>query len=184
MREGSFFVPKTSRLCECFASEKMAFKPDITTFLLCEISGGNNMDNQPIKPTDTTQPTQPKQTTVVPTTPKPIEVTKPPIKPFTKEQTAEALKALTDPKKEVRPMAKDPMNMFDYSDCKTAKACLILRKLTTLLCNNLDTSTTSTRLPCVFVLTKQSISQTNQYQCQQVSRCSHGTIQHRLIAYL
>ena len=97
----------------------MAFKPDITTFLLCEISGGNNMDNQPIKPTDTTQPTQPKQTTVVPTTPKPIEVTKPPIKPFTKEQTAEALKALTDPKKEVRPMAKDPMNMFDYSDCKT-----------------------------------------------------------------
>ena len=77
------------------------------------------MDNQPIKPTDTTQPTQPKQTTVVPTTPKPIEVTKPPIKPFTQEQTAEALKALTDPKKEVRPMAKDPMNMFDYSDCKT-----------------------------------------------------------------
>lgn len=97
----------------------MAFKPDITTFLLCEILGENNMDNQPIKPTDTTQPTQPKQTTVVPTTPKPIEVTKPPIKPFTKEQTAEALEALTDPKKEVRPMAKDPMNMFDYSDCKT-----------------------------------------------------------------
>lgn len=74
------------------------------------------MTDQPIKPTDTTQP---KQTTVVPTTPKPIEVTKPPIRPFTKEETAEALKALTDPKKEVRPMAKDPMNMFDYSDCKT-----------------------------------------------------------------
>lgn len=74
------------------------------------------MDNQPIKPTDTTQP---KQTTVVPTTPKPIEVTKPPIRPFTQEETAEMLKILTDPKKEVRPMAKDPMNMFDYSDCKT-----------------------------------------------------------------
>ena len=77
------------------------------------------MADQPIKPTDTTQPTQPKQTTVVPTTPKPIEVTKPPIRPFTKEETAEMLKILTDPKKEVRPMAKDPMNMFDYSDCKT-----------------------------------------------------------------
>lgn len=73
------------------------------------------MEDQPIKPTDTTQPTQPKQATVVSTTPKPIEVTK----PFTKEETAEALKILTDPKKEVRPMAKDPMNMFDYSDCKT-----------------------------------------------------------------
>lgn len=74
------------------------------------------MDNQPIKPTNTTQPNAvvaPKQAT-------PIEVTKPPINPFfTKEETAEALKALTDPKKEVRPMAKDPMNMFDYSDCKT-----------------------------------------------------------------
>lgn len=80
------------------------------------------MEDQPIKPTDTTQPTQPtqpKQATVVSTTPKPIEVTKPPIKPFTKEETAEALKILTDTKKEVRPMAKDPMNMFDYSDCKT-----------------------------------------------------------------
>ena len=77
------------------------------------------MADQPIKPTDTTQPTQPKQTTVVPTTPKPIEVTKPPIRPFTQEETAEALKALTDPKKEVRPMAKDPEGMFDYSDCKT-----------------------------------------------------------------
>lgn len=73
------------------------------------------MEDQPIKPTDTTQPTQPKQATVVSTTPKPIEVTK----PFTKEETAEALKILTDTKKEVRPMAKDPMNMFDYSDCKT-----------------------------------------------------------------
>lgn len=93
----------------------MAFKPDKSIFLLCEISGGNNMEDQPIKPTDTTQPTQPKQATVVSTTPKPIEVTK----PFTKEETAEALKILTDPKKEVRPMAKDPMNMFDYSDCKT-----------------------------------------------------------------
>lgn len=93
----------------------MASKPDKSTFLLCEISGGNNMEDQPIKPTDTTQPTQPKQATVVSTTPKPIEVTK----PFTKEETAEALKILTDPKKEVRPMAKDPMNMFDYSDCKT-----------------------------------------------------------------
>lgn len=73
------------------------------------------MDNQPIKPTNTTQP----NTVVAPKQATPIEVTKPPIKPFTKEQTAEALKALTDPKKEVRPMAKDPMNMFDYSDCKT-----------------------------------------------------------------
>ena len=73
------------------------------------------MDNQPIKPTNTTQPNTvvaPKQTT-------PISITKPPIKPFTKEETAEALKILTDPKKEVRPMAKDQMNMFDYSDCKT-----------------------------------------------------------------
>lgn len=73
------------------------------------------MDNQPIKPTNTTQP----DTVVAPKQATPIEVTKPPIKPFTKEETAEALKALTDPKKEVRPMAKDPMNMFDYSDCKT-----------------------------------------------------------------
>lgn len=53
------------------------------------------MEDQPIKPTDTTQPTQPKQATVVSTTPKPIEVTK----PFTKEETAEALKILTDTKK-------------------------------------------------------------------------------------
>lgn len=73
------------------------------------------MDNQPIKPINTTQP----NTVVAPKQATPIEVTKPPIKPFAKEQTAEALKALTDPKKEVRPMAKDPMNMFDYSDCKT-----------------------------------------------------------------
>lgn len=73
------------------------------------------MADQPIKPTNTTQPS----TVVAPKQATPISVTKPPIKPFTKEQTAEALKALTDPKKEVRPMAKDPMNMFDYSDCKT-----------------------------------------------------------------
>lgn len=74
------------------------------------------MDNQPIKPTDTTQP----NTVVAPKKVTPIEVTKPPINPFfTKEETAEALKILTDPKKEVRPMAKDPTGMFDYSDCKT-----------------------------------------------------------------
>ena len=73
------------------------------------------MADQPIKPTDTTQP----NTVVAPKQATPISITKSPIKPFTKEETAEALKILTDPKKEVRPMAKDPMNMFDYSDCKT-----------------------------------------------------------------
>ena len=85
------------------------------------------MDNQPIKPTDTTQPTQPKQTTVVPTVTKPIEVAKETIAEAGK-QTANAgiKKAETEtmaklfiPKKEVRPMAKDPEGMFDYSDCKT-----------------------------------------------------------------
>ena len=73
------------------------------------------MDNQPIKPTNTTQP----NTVVAPKQATPIEVTKPPIKSFTKEETAEAVKILTDQKKEVRPMAKDPTGMFDYSDCKT-----------------------------------------------------------------
>lgn len=71
------------------------------------------MDNQP------TQSTQPKQTTVAPTVTKPIEVTKPPIKPLTEEETAEAVKVLSKPAKEVKPMAEDPTGMFDYSDCKT-----------------------------------------------------------------
>lgn len=73
------------------------------------------MDNQPIKPTNTTQPS----TVVAPKQVTPISITKPPIKPFTKEETAESLKILTDQKKEVKPMAKDPEGMFDYSDCKT-----------------------------------------------------------------
>lgn len=76
------------------------------------------MDNQPTMPKQTTQATQTK-TEVAPKKVTPIEVTKPPIKPFTKEETAEAVKILTDQKKEVRPMAKDPTGMFDYSDCKT-----------------------------------------------------------------
>lgn len=68
--------------------------------------------------TEEANSTQPS-TEVAPKKVTPISVTKPPIKPFTKEETAEAVKILTDQKKEVRPMAKDPMNMFDYSDCKT-----------------------------------------------------------------
>lgn len=81
------------------------------------------MDNQPIKPTDTTQP----NTVVAPTVTKPIEVAKETIAEAGK-QTANAgiKKAETEanaelfiPKKEVRPMAKDPTGMFDYSDCKT-----------------------------------------------------------------
>ena len=58
------------------------------------------MEDQTIKPTNATQP----NTVVAPKQATPISITK--------EETAEA-------KKEVRPMAKDPMNMFDYSDCKT-----------------------------------------------------------------
>lgn len=65
------------------------------------------------------QPTQPS-TEVAPKKVTPIEVTKPPIKPFTKEETAEAVKILTDQKKEVKPMAevKDPRGMFDYTGCE------------------------------------------------------------------
>lgn len=65
------------------------------------------------------QPTQPS-TEVAPKKVTPIEVTKPPIKPFTKEETAEVVKILTDQKKEVKPMAevKDPRGMFDYTGCE------------------------------------------------------------------
>lgn len=65
------------------------------------------------------QPTQPS-TEVAPKKVTPIEVTKPPIKPFTKEETAEVVKILTDQKKEVKPMAevKDPKGMFDYTGCE------------------------------------------------------------------
>lgn len=65
------------------------------------------------------QPTQPS-TEVAPKKVTPIEVTKPPIKPFTKEETAEAVKILTDQKKEVKPMVevKDPRGMFDYTGCE------------------------------------------------------------------
>lgn len=66
------------------------------------------------------QPTQPS-TEVAPKKVTPIEVTKPPIKPFTKEETAEVVKILTDQKKEVKPVAevKDPKGMFDYTGCQT-----------------------------------------------------------------
>lgn len=75
------------------------------------------MADQPIKPTNTTQPS----TVVAPKQATPISITKPPIKPFTKEETAESLKILTDQKKEVKPVAevKDPKGMFDYTDCQT-----------------------------------------------------------------
>ena len=74
------------------------------------------MADQPIKPTNTTQPS----TVVAPKQATPISITEPPIKPFTKEETAESLKILTDPKKEVKPMAevKDPRGMFDYTGCE------------------------------------------------------------------
>jgi LysM repeat protein len=72
------------------------------------------------------QPTQPKQTTVAPTVTKPIEVAKETIAEAGKQTANVDVKkaeteatAMTDKKKEVKPMAKDPMNMFDYSDCKT-----------------------------------------------------------------
>lgn len=73
------------------------------------------------------QPTQPKQTTVAPTVTKPIEVAKETIAEAGKQvanagikkEETEATAKLFIPKKEVKPMAKDPMNMFDYSDCKT-----------------------------------------------------------------
>ena len=73
------------------------------------------------------QPTQPKQTTVAPTVTKPIEVAKEAIAEAGKQAAnagikkaeTEANAELFIPKKEVKPMAKDPMNMFDYSDCKT-----------------------------------------------------------------
>lgn len=79
---------------------------------------------------NSTQPSAevaPKQTTVAPTVTKPIEVAKEAIAEAGK-QTANAgiKKAETEttaklfiPKKEVRPMAKDPTGMFDYSNCKT-----------------------------------------------------------------
>ena len=75
------------------------------------------MADQPIKPTNTTQPS----TVVAPKQATPISITKPPIKPFTKEETAESLKILADQKKEVKPVAevKDPKGMFDYTDCQT-----------------------------------------------------------------
>lgn len=75
------------------------------------------MADQPIKPTNTTQPS----TVVAPKQATPISITEPPIKPFTKEETAESLKILTDPKKEVKPVAevKDPKGMFDYTGCQT-----------------------------------------------------------------
>lgn len=74
------------------------------------------MADQPIKPTNTTQPS----TVVAPKQATPISITEPPIKPFTKEETAESLKILTDPKKEVKPVAevKDPKGMFDYTGCQ------------------------------------------------------------------
>lgn len=74
------------------------------------------------------QPTQPKQTTVAPTVTKPIEVAKETIAEAGKQtanagikkaETEATAKILTDQKKEVKPMAKDPTGMFDYSDCKT-----------------------------------------------------------------
>lgn len=71
------------------------------------------MDNQPIKPTNTIQPS----TEVAPKQATPIEVTKPVAK--TTEPIQATALTTPEPKKEVRPMAKDPMNMFDYSDCKT-----------------------------------------------------------------
>ncbi len=75
------------------------------------------MADQPIKPTNTTQPS----TVVAPKQATPISITEPPIKPFTKEETAESLKILTDPKKEVKPVAevKDQKGMFDYTGCQT-----------------------------------------------------------------
>ena len=45
------------------------------------------MADQPIKPTNTTQPS----TVVAPKQATPISITEPPIKPFTKEETAESL---------------------------------------------------------------------------------------------
>lgn len=74
------------------------------------------------------QPTQPTQTTVAPTVTKPIEVAKETIAEagkqtanagIKKEETEATAKILIDQKKEVKPMAKDPTGMFDYSDCKT-----------------------------------------------------------------
>lgn len=74
------------------------------------------------------QPTQPKQTTVAPTVTKPIEVAKETIAEAGKQtanagikkaETEATAKILIDQKKEVKPMAKDPTGMFDYSDCKT-----------------------------------------------------------------
>lgn len=90
------------------------------------------MDNQPVTPKQTTEATQPKtevapkQTTVAPTVTKPIEVAKEAIAEAgkqtanagIKEAETETTAKLFIPKKEVRPMAKDPTGMFDYSDCK------------------------------------------------------------------
>ena len=73
------------------------------------------MADQPIKPTNTTQPS----TVVAPKQATPISITKPPIKPFTKEETAESLKILADQKKEVKPVLKDPTGQFDYTGCLT-----------------------------------------------------------------
>ena len=74
------------------------------------------MADQPIKPPNTRR----ASTVVGPRRATPISITEPPIKPFTKEETAESLKILTDPKKEVKPMAevKDPRGMFDYTGCE------------------------------------------------------------------
>lgn len=73
------------------------------------------MADQPIKPTNTTQPS----TVVAPKQATPISITKPPIKPFTKEETAESFKILADQKKEVKPVLKDPTGQFDYTGCLT-----------------------------------------------------------------
>lgn len=85
------------------------------------------MDNQPIMPKQTTQATQIK-TEVAPKQATPIEVAKETIAEAGKQtanagikkaETETTAKIMTDQKKEVRPMAKDPTGMFDYSDCKT-----------------------------------------------------------------
>lgn len=66
---------------------------------------------------------QPTQPTVAPTVTKPIEVAKEAGKQAAnagiKKAETEATAELFIPKKEVKPMAKDPTGMFDYSDCKT-----------------------------------------------------------------
>lgn len=101
-------MPKFARLCEKSLyghGEQSSFKPGKSTFLLCEILGGNSM-------TEETNPSILNAETKTATTP---VTTKPDIVPLTtrKAEQEKEVKAVAEPE-----TVKYPLGQFDYTGCQ------------------------------------------------------------------